>query len=120
MSLLRYRPFRNKLVEGIARVGEGDAINFVDLIGHQQNAMGSRSALESCAEGKGGRRATSRPHEPDPKASRAWAIRMPILRRITLAVITVSMVNPVPSWKVRTPRTAQSKSFVGQRKLPPP
>jgi hypothetical protein len=31
----------------------GDAIDFVDLIG-QQNALGSRSALESWAEGKGG------------------------------------------------------------------
>jgi hypothetical protein len=62
MSLLQYRPFQNKLVEGIDRVGEGDAINFVDLLGHQQNALGSRSALASWAEGKGGRRATSRPY----------------------------------------------------------
>jgi hypothetical protein len=46
MSLLQYRPFRNKLVEGVDRVGERDAINFVDSIGHQQNALGSRSTLE--------------------------------------------------------------------------
>src|SRR5258708_18480728 len=46
MSLLQCRPFRNEPVEGVDRVGERDAINFLDLIGHQQNALGSRSALE--------------------------------------------------------------------------
>jgi hypothetical protein len=45
MALLQYRPFRNKLVEGVDRVGERDAIDFLDLIGHQ-NALGSRSTLE--------------------------------------------------------------------------
>ena len=80
--------------EGVDRVGEGDAINFVDLIGRQQNALGSRSALESGAEGKGGRRTTSRPHLSERKASRAWAIRMPMLRMIKIAVIAVSMANP--------------------------
>jgi hypothetical protein len=43
MSLLQGRPFRNKLVEGVDCVGERDAVNFVDFIGHQQNALGSRS-----------------------------------------------------------------------------
>ena len=46
MALLQYGPFRNELVESVDRVGERDAINFVDLIGHQQNALGSRSAPE--------------------------------------------------------------------------
>src|ERR1700730_9660670 len=45
-SRLQHRPFRNKLVEGVDRVRERDAINFLDFIGHQQNALGSRSALE--------------------------------------------------------------------------
>jgi predicted secreted Zn-dependent protease len=35
---------------------------------------------------------------------------MPMLRRIKIAVITASMVNPVRSWKVRAPSTAQSKA----------
>jgi hypothetical protein len=47
MALLQYGPFRNELVESVDRVGERDAINFVDLIGHQQNALRSRSALEN-------------------------------------------------------------------------
>ena len=42
MPRLQCRPFRNKLVEGIDRVRERHAINFLDLIGHQQNALGSR------------------------------------------------------------------------------
>jgi hypothetical protein len=46
MSRLQRRPFRNKLVEGVDRVGERDAIDFADLIGHQQNALGSRLTLE--------------------------------------------------------------------------
>jgi hypothetical protein len=46
MSRLQCRPFRNKLVEGVDRVGERDAIDFLDLIGHQQNALGSRLTLE--------------------------------------------------------------------------
>jgi hypothetical protein len=46
MALLQHRPFRNKPVEGVDRVGERDAINFADLIGHQQNALRSRSALQ--------------------------------------------------------------------------
>src|SRR6266702_4788236 len=46
MALLQHRPFRNKLVEGVDRVGERDAIDFADLIGHRQNALGSRSRLE--------------------------------------------------------------------------
>ena len=46
MALLQYGPFRNELVESVDRVGERDAIDFADLIGHRQNALGSRSRLE--------------------------------------------------------------------------
>ncbi|HVD71994.1 MAG TPA: hypothetical protein VNC81_00240, partial [Xanthobacteraceae bacterium] len=46
MARLQRRPFRNKLVEGVDRVGERDAINFANLIRHQQNALGSRLTLE--------------------------------------------------------------------------
>src|SRR3954465_853717 len=35
MPRLQCRPGRNKLVEGVDRVGERDAVNFLDSIGHQ-------------------------------------------------------------------------------------
>jgi hypothetical protein len=39
MSLLQHRPCRNKLVERVDRIREREAINFLDLIGHQENAF---------------------------------------------------------------------------------